>query len=386
MAKVTKAKDGFVVWKADKTRNTYQYFLRPDCPQGRLISKIIFKNFTKKPSWFNQNGYGFSRAIQPLFYLLKDYFTKIDEITITKSDSRIKGKIINFQKEEYEKLTNILTTTYRENASRIKSVTFMEMRRIFPKKFKGADKPPTYAQGTIAKILSEKGAASQLSADDISKMVGVFPTIMERSATAKAGVLSQIRFTDLRNKSTKLELKSIIDEYDGLLKKKTQKEEDWQVFLKKNILFFNSSYVNLLDKKNIGLDITIPDFLLIDQFQFVDVFEIKRPDFKCLIYDESHDNYYWSAEANQAISQTEKYIYTLETHANDLIVNFRKKGIDINIIRPRGYVLIGKRDFLDAEGQNSFKILNNSLKNVQVIFFDDFLNTLKSKYTIITKK
>ena len=384
--KVLKAKDGFTVWKSNKTKNIYQYFLRPDCTQGRLISKITFKNAAKKPTGFNQNGYGFSRATQPLFHLLKDYFTTINEITITKDASFINGKVINFSKSDYDVLTGKLTTTYRENANRLKDVTFLEMSKIFPKKFKTTDKPPSYAQGTIAKILSEKGVASQLSADDISKMVSVFPTIMERSATARAGVLSQIRFTELRNKSTKLELKSIIDEYDRLLKKGKQKEEDWQIFLKKNILFFNSSYVNLLDKKNIGLDITIPDFLLIDQFQFVDVFEIKRPDFKCLIYDDSHDNYYWSSEANQAIAQTEKYIYTLETYANDLIVKFRSKGIDINIIRPRGYVLIGKRSSLNTEGQNSFKILNNSLKNVQVIFFDDFLNTLKSKYTIITKK
>jgi hypothetical protein len=386
MIKVIKAKDGFTVWKANKTKNIYQYFLRPDCSQGKLISKITFKNTTKKPTGFNKNGYGFSGANKTLFYLLKEYFTKVDEITITKNESNIKGKVINFQVAEFEKLTSTLTTTYRENASKIKTVTFLEMCKIFPKKFKSIDKPLTYAQGTIAKILSEKGVASQLSADDISKMVSVFPTIMERSATARVGILSQIRFTELRNKSTKLELKSIIDEYDRLLKKSKQKEEEWQVFLKKNILFFNSSYVNLLDKKNIGLDITIPDFLLIDQFQFVDVFEIKRPDFKCLVYDSSHHNYYWSTEANQAIAQTEKYIYTLETFANDLIVNIRRKGIDINIIRPRGYVLIGKRSSLDAEGQNSFKILNNSLKNVQVIFFDDFLNTLKSKYTIINKK
>lgn len=384
--KVLKAKDGFTVWKADKTKSTYQYFLRPDCTQGKIISKITFKNATKKPSGLNQNGYGFSRATQPLFYLLKDYFTKINEMTIAKDASYIKGKVINFRKSDYDELTSKLTTTYRENASRLKDVTFLEMCKIFPKKFKSTEKPPTYAQGTIAKILSEKGIASQLNADDISKMISVFPALMERSATARAGVLSNIRFTDLRDKSTKLELKKIIDEYEKLLKTKTQKEPEWQEFLKRNILFFNSSYINRLDRKNIGLDITIPDFLLIDQFQFVDVFEIKRPDFKCLIYDDSHDNYYWSSEANQAISQTEKYIYTLETYANDLIVSFRKKGIDINIIRPRGYVLIGKRSSLDTEGQNSFKILNNSLKNVQVIFFDDFLNTLKSKYTIITKK
>jgi hypothetical protein len=40
---------------------------------------------------------------------------------------------------------------------------------------------------------------------------------------------------------------------------------------------------------------------------------------------------------------------------------------------------------LDTKGQKAYKLLNNSLKNVQVIFFDDFLNNLKNKYTIISK-
>lgn len=142
----------------------------------------------------------------------------------------------------------------------------------------------------------------------------------------------------MRDKSNKLELKSIIDTYDKLLNKKAQKENDWQEFFKKNILFFNSSYINLIDRKNIGFSITIPDFLLIDQFQFVDVFEIKRPDFKCLSYDKSHDNYFWSGEASQAIAQVEKYIFELETHANGLIADFKNNGIEINLVRPRGYV------------------------------------------------
>jgi hypothetical protein len=66
-------------------------------------------------------------------------------------------------------------------------------------------------------------------------------------------------------------------------------------------------------------------------------------------------------------------------------LKFKDNGIDINLIRPRGYVLISKREMLDTKGQKAYKLLNNSLKNVQVIFFDDFLNNLKNKYTIISK-
>jgi len=132
------------------------------------------------------------------------------------------------------------------------------------------------------------------------------------------------------------------------------------------------------------LQISIPDFLLVDQFQFVDIFEIKKPDFDVVKYDKSHDNYYWSTETVKAISQVEKYIFDIEKHSDSLMNNFREKGIDLQIIRPRGFVLIGKRN--DLENQKSkkdFRILNSSLKNVQVIFYDDFLDSIKNRFRLL---
>lgn len=383
--KETKNKDGQVVWRYDNTKKYYEYVFVKGSAQGNLIKKLVFKDSSKKPAGFSQSGYGFRGALKPLSFLLRDTFTEIDEIVVANHPSAIKGKKIHFNKREYDSMVTTLGMIYKENSNRLSHSALVEMANIFPKKFKVDSKSARYVPGTLNQILSRKGIVSQLSTDDISKLVEILPPLMDRSAKAKSGLLSQIRFTDLRDKSDKLELKNIIDRYDTLLKRKAQKESDWQDFFKKNLLFFNSSYVGLIDRTNISLDYRIPDFLLIDQFQFVDVFEIKKPDAPSLNYDKSHDNYYWSAEASRAIAQTEKYIFELETHASNFIVKFKDNGIDINLIRPRGYVLIGKREMLDAKGQKAYKLLNNSLKNVQVIFFDDFLNNLKNKYTIISK-
>lgn len=385
LTEIKNKEKGNVVWRVDKSKNYYEYVFVTDSSQGKVIKKITFKGFTKKPLGFSQAGYGFRGALKPIFYLLKDEFAEIDEISIANQKSTVKGKKIFFNKKEYDLMVAKLGITFKENSNRLSQTALLEMAGIFPKKFKTNTRATKYVSGTLSQTLSQKGIVSQLSVDDISKLVEILPPLMERSAQAKSGLLSKVRFTDLRDKSNKLELKSIIDSYDKLLKRKTQKENDWQEFFKANILFFNSSYINLIDRANIGLDITIPDFLLIDQFQFVDVFELKRPDFNCLNYDKSHDNYYWSSEASQAIAQVEKYIFELENKANDLIVKFRDNGIDINLVRPRGYVLISKRTMLDIKGQKAYKLLNNSLKNVQVIFFDDFLNNLKNKYTNISK-
>jgi len=385
MLKETKNKDGQVVWRYDKTKKIYEYIFKKGEAQGNLIKKLVFKDTSKKPAGFSQSGYGFRGALRPLFFLLRDTFTEIDEIIVANHPSAIKGKNIHFNKREFDLMVSSLGMIYKENSNRLSHSALVEMANIFPKKFKVDTKSARYVPGTLNRILSRKGIVSQLSTDDISKLVEILPPLMDRSAKAKSGLLSHIRFTDLRDKSNKLELKNIIDRYDKLLKRKAQKESDWQEFFKKNLLFFNSSYVGLIDRTNISLDYRIPDFLLIDQFQFVDVFEIKKPDAPCLNYDKSHDNYYWSAEASRAIAQTEKYIFELESHASNFIVKFKDNGIDINLIRPRGYVLISKREMLDAKGQKAYKLLNNSLKNVQVIFFDDFLNNLKNKYTIISK-
>ncbi len=386
MLKELKSKDGIVVWKFDKSKNHYEYVFLKNSAQGNLIQKLIFKDATKKPAGFSQSGYGFRGAVRPLFFLLKDNFKIIDEIVVANHKSVIKGRKIYFNKKEFDTMVSSLGTVFKENSNRLSHAALIEMGNIFPKKFKTNSKSSAYVPGTLNRILSKKGVVSQLSADDISRLVEILPPLMDKSAKARTGLLSKIRFTDLRDKSNKLELKNIIESYDKLLKKKAQKENDWQEFFKKNILFFNSSYIKLIDRKNIGLSISIPDFLLIDQFQFVDVFEIKRPDFKCLSYDKSHDNYYWSSEASQAIAQVEKYIFELENHANGLIADFKNNGVEVNLVRPRGYVLISRRDMLDPKGQKAYKLLNNSLKNVQVIFFDDFLNNLKNKYTVISKK
>lgn len=382
---VKNKKTGDVVWRVDKSKRTYEYIFAKDAIQGQLIKKLLFTDAGKMPVGMSQTGYGFRQALKPLFFVLKDYFGEIEEIVIGNFTSKIVGNRIHISEKQYASMVSMLGLVYKENSGRLSKAALSELSNIFPRKFEPDTHLSQYIPGTLENLLSKKGVVSQLSANDISAIVEIMPPLMDRSAKAKSGVLSRIRFTDLRDRSNRLELKAIIDEYDRLLKRRTQKENDWQEFFKRNILFFNSSYISLVDRKNIGLSISIPDFLLIDQFQFVDVFEIKRPDFALLGYDKSHDNYYWSGEASRAIAQVEKYIFELENHASGLIADFKNSGIEINLVRPRGYVLISKRDMLDSRGQKAFKLLNNSLKNVQIILFDDFLNNLKNKYTVISK-
>jgi len=275
---------------------------------------------------------------------------------------------------------------YKENSGRLKEACIFQLSKIFPKHFESPDQN-VYVKNTISKALSIEGIVEQLSLQDIKEIAKIIPSLIDKSASLKKTVLDKMLFIDIKNKVNTIKLTAIISEYEKLLGKKTQNEAEWQDFFRSNMLFFNSSYLDLIEKKNISIKVSIPDFLLIDQFQFVDIFEIKRPDFECLKYDKSHDNYYWSEEASKAISQVEKYIFEMENNANALINAFKEEGVELKIIRPRGFVLISKRSTLiNAKCIKSFRVLSSALKNVQVVLYDDFLESIKTKYSLISSE
>ena len=383
-----KTKEGITVWKVDRNNKYYEYVFNPKCAQANVIKKLIFLGYTKKPTSLNSNGFGFARAMKPFYYTLAETFGEIESITVsdsveTKITKKTKRTSISIAKNDYEEYLASCNEIYRENSFRLKEISSQGLSRLFPKIFPVNNKSQ-YIKNTISKALQTKDIISNLSIQDIQEIAKIIPSLMDKSTTINRTVLDKLLFTDIKNKATKIKLTSIIKQYENLLAKKTQKESDWQTFLKENMLFFNSSYIQLIEKSNISTKITLPDFLLIDQFQFVDIFEIKRPDFECIKYDKSHDNYYWSEDASKAIAQVEKYIYEMENNANALIANFKEEGLDLKIIRPRGFVLISRRTLLtNPKSIKSFRLLSSTLKNVQVILYDDFLEAIKTKYSLI---
>jgi len=57
----------------------------------------------------------------------------------------------------------------------------------------------------------------------------------------------------------------------------------------------------------------------------------------------------------------------------------RNKGIEVSIVRPRGYIIAGLRNQLNKTKMvDDFRILNESLKNIDIILYDDLLNNLET--------
>jgi hypothetical protein len=119
--------------------------------------------------------------------------------------------------------------------------------------------------------------------------------------------------------------------------------------------------------------------MLIDPYSYLDVYEIKTPYTPLLSLDTGRNNVYWHSELSKAISQVENYLYQIQRNADAFVNDIRKnKGLDVSVVRPRGYIIAGLRGQLDTPKMaDDFRILNESLKNVDVILYDDLLANLE---------
>jgi len=141
-----------------------------------------------------------------------------------------------------------------------------------------------------------------------------------------------------------------------------------------------SNYGEVLEKESVSLQGKFPDFMLIDPYGYLDIYEIKKPSTNMLKLDPSRNNYYWDTEISKAIAQVENYAHQSQRQADTLSNDIRKaKGVEVNIVRPRGYIIAGRRSQLTSpKMQDDFRILCDSLSNIDVILYDDLLEGLET--------
>jgi hypothetical protein len=187
--------------------------------------------------------------------------------------------------------------------------------------------------------------------------------------------------------SKKIYLKKVIGEFEARLKKNST-EHAWQAFLRDTILMLVNSYVAIIEKQSVDIGGKFPDFMLVDPYGYLDIYEIKKPQTGVLRFDDSRGNYFWDVEICKAISQVENYIDHTARHNLDIVEKIKKKkGQQVKIVRPRGYIIAGRRvDLVNDDMKEDFRILNDSLKNIDIIFYDDLLGNLKVLLERLTKK
>ena len=389
MKEVKSKKNGHVVQTIDEKRKFIKYHLVPGTDQTKHFSYISVEGFTKLPSGFYADGYGLTRLGGYVLRALSEELGERFDLRFVKEGKssisrRTRVPQVTFKHADYaslmDELKDIRTAKNLESNALSRTMLSAWFPSVFKKPKAAAPRAYSYEPDKIAKILhSEPQLIEKLSKNDITTLLEIYPTLVNKFTDSGRVAEKLLVVNKSKAAADRIVLKELIKEFERRLKKTTQSEGEWQRFLAEHILLFNTSYVASLGRTSVSLQGKYPDFMLVDVFNYVDIFEIKKPTTTLLQLDSSRNNHYWDSELSKGISQLENYINSLTTNSATFEKDARASKLDINVIRPRGVLIAGTREQLDSpKKRDDFRLLRNSLKNIDVILFDDFLERLKN--------
>ncbi len=376
-----------LVCNINQDKERIEYFLNPNSRQYNWIQKIIILGLKKLPAGFRRDGKGLTRGSWG-YLILKSLYEELGDFGLTISTT--KKNVIRKSKNKYE-----VTLNYFDFRSILDSLRVVKqegyksgvatavnfLSKYFPKRFKRIQEAGlVYQRNQIRNLLNKEDVIENLSNEDIQILIDFFPKFINYYGNKFKDKKSKLLGITKNKKAAEIVyLENIIKKFESKLKAKTQSEYRWQEFFRNYILIFNSNYANIFEKKNLSLSGKYPDFLPIDAYGYLDIYEIKKPNTPLLKFDESRGNYYWSTELSKAISQVENYIYYANKTSSLLREEIKKKEkVEVKIVKPRGFIVAGTREQLKDEIiEDNFRLLNNSLKDIEIILYDDVLNNLK---------
>lgn len=373
----------------EKSKKTV-YYVRGS--QAKQLPQITLDGFTDLPSglYLYKEGFGFGKKGTFLLSAIRKHIIKSDkvfELIVSKNKKKgIKntsvGTCVTLPYDDVKQLLVRLGGINEQNNDELREEVGSFLSTKFPKKINLSSKNfDEYKAGEVYSMLSKKKVAQKLNEDDLDALNQLFPKIFEATTTKKKIANQKDKLIEKSKRITdKIHLDSVIKQFEIYLRKKTLDEKVWQKFLAEKVLKYQANYVAVIEKENISVNVSYPDFVVVDVYGFIDVFEIKKHDVELLSFDESHENYYWKSDVAKAISQIENYIDDITQNADAYIKKIRrKKSIDLKIVRPRGYIIAGtSKQFKKEKELEDFQKLSRSLKNIDFILYDQLLANLKN--------
>lgn len=164
--------------------------------------------------------------------------------------------------------------------------------------------------------------------------------------------------------------------------RETSGKNSWQSWIYSRNWMFGSYYLKPIEKQRVGLD-SIPDYLFPTIDGFLDILEIKLPTQDVIQEDSSHSgSFMWTSKSSGAIGQVVTYLSEIELNQLMLQQKIKEKyDLDLNVLKPRAYILIGNNDGWSQSKKRSFRTLNYSLHGIEVLTYSD----LKSRANQIVK-
>lgn len=155
----------------------------------------------------------------------------------------------------------------------------------------------------------------------------------------------------------------------------TNGDDSWQSWIYREKWLFGVNYTNTIQKARVNFAGSMPDYLFLTADNFVDVLEIKLPEKEAILDDSSHSgSYRWSGETNEAIGQVVSYVDSIERNQDALEKEIlRVYKIRVSCVKPRGFILIGKKTGWDEFKRAGLRRLNAALHGVEVLTYTDLL-------------
>lgn len=375
----------------EKIKNTYVYHFNPNKREQYKCKSITFHGYDRTPVGFQlyKSGGGFnSKQINrfsgdALFKhlnkkLKKELVFHIYRSDKTRSTFNKEGKsyVVTLSAKDFEFLVRDLGKRSNEYKAELLET---RLSQVFKYKYNPKD-------GKLsAKNLLPQFSLTNLDEHDHKAMIKFFKEYYSLYQSKKEVEGLATSFIIEGKRET---LKRIIKEYEMALKNTSFSEKKWQDFLHNKVFKFMTNYVESFRETDVNFGAANegekkPDFVWIDFYGFLDVFEIKTPhkDILAKRIDKSHNNYYFSGEVIKAISQIEKYILFLERNVEKYKTYLQKKtSLPFSVIKPKAFLLIGNSEEFSKNDRKKedLRVLRRSLKNIEIITFNELLDNLKN--------
>ena len=368
------------------SRKGMYYLLRPPrrrSGQHDYIKKIALSGFTSLPSGLRRDGGGLPSSGYLLLKALSEKFGTF-QLTIDRAEKSAFAEnhlVMNHTdlKSLLRQLRTIKSERFAELNGAVQGFLHSTSSALFEKPKEGLDAP--YRPNVIAQVLKKQDMLDNLSKDDVTAIGELYPTFIQKYGAAGLGKKKLFALSGSKQATEVVYIKKVVADFEKRLGQKNLSEHSWQEFLREYILLFNSNYATVLEKGNIAvLGTKFPDFLLIDAYSYLDFYEIKKPTTRLLRKDEGRGNYYWSVELTKAISQVENYLSHADRNSAQLCDEIRRqRHVEARLIKPRGFIIAGARSQLTDENmEDNFRVLNNALKNLSIVLFDELFDNLQS--------
>ncbi|MBI4226318.1 DUF4263 domain-containing protein [Candidatus Roizmanbacteria bacterium] len=151
--------------------------------------------------------------------------------------------------------------------------------------------------------------------------------------------------------------------------------DSWQEWIYTNNWVFGLNYIKVIEKTKININGSIPDYIFLTADNFIDVLEIKLPEEDVIVEDPSHPgSYKWSSKTNEAVGQVVTYLGEIDRLQNELKREIKRiYKLDVSFVKPRGFILIGKKDDWDDFNKEALRKLNFALHGLEVLTYSDLL-------------